>query len=404
MEVASAYVKEHNAEAAAVWQAFHAGNPIRPPVFLGTNTQFFIFNDDLNPNEAISFEKYSTDARTMFEFQLQAALWRAENIAPYCDDSIGLPDEFSVKVDLQNFDEAAYFGAPVVFLPGQVPDTRPILEGNRKYALFDQGLPDPLYGGWYRRAHEMYEQMQVLIKSQPTFSGRPIRLEPFGIYTCGILTVAHSLRGNALFTDFYDDPDYVHQLLKFITEATIARIRAHQRLFGLGELAPSLFFADDSIQLISTKLLKEFVLPLYKHLKASVTTAERVKIHLCGNAQRHFKLLRDEIGAYGFDTGFPIDFSTLRQELGEEVTIWGGPNVMLLRNGTEEETCKETLRILNSGICKGGKFILREGNNLPPYTPLKNLEAMYQAARSWSYSTNEIDFFRIGGEAQYSKK
>jgi hypothetical protein len=72
-------IDEHNAEAQAVWAAFHAGNPIRPPVYLGTNTQYFIFNDDLNPGEQVIFEAHATDARTMLEFQLRAALWR---IAP----------------------------------------------------------------------------------------------------------------------------------------------------------------------------------------------------------------------------------------------------------------------------------------------------------------------------------
>ena len=32
-----------------------------------------------------------------------------------------------------------------MFLPGQIPDTPPILAGDRKNALFDAGLPDPLH-------------------------------------------------------------------------------------------------------------------------------------------------------------------------------------------------------------------------------------------------------------------
>ena len=107
-------IDEHNAEAQAVWAAFHAGNPIRPPVYLGTNTQYFIFNDDLNPGEQVTFEAYATDARRCWSFN--------------CGGPSG-------------------------------------------------GLP-------------------------------------------------HQLRGNDLFLDFYDDPDYVHQLLDFIVEGTIARIRA----------------------------------------------------------------------------------------------------------------------------------------------------------------------------------
>lgn len=77
-----ALIEEHNQEARTVWDSFHVGQPIRPPVMLGTGTQFFIFNDDLNPGESVSFETYCTDAKTMRDFQLRSATWRAEHIAP----------------------------------------------------------------------------------------------------------------------------------------------------------------------------------------------------------------------------------------------------------------------------------------------------------------------------------
>ena len=96
---------------------------------------------------------------------------------------------------------------------------------------------------------------------------------------------------------------------------------------------------------------------------------------------RHFKTLRDEIGVYEFETGFPEDFGWLRRELGREVTIHGGPTVTLLREGSPEGVAAETIRILRSGICEGGRFVLREGNNLAPGTPFANLEAMYETAR-----------------------
>lgn len=84
-----------------------------------------------------------------------------------------------------------------------------------------------------------------------------------------------------------------------------------------------------------------------------------------------------------FETGFPVDFGTLRKELGPQIILQGGPTVMLLHDGTPEEVSLETRRILNSGVCGNGNFILREANNLAPHTPLANLVAMYQAARSW---------------------
>lgn len=54
---------------------------------------------------------------------------------------------------------------------------------------------------------------------------------------------------------------------------------------------------------------------------------------------------------------------------------------MVLRYGTPAQVRQETLRILRSGVMEGGKFILREGNNLAPGTPLENLHAMYETAK-----------------------
>lgn len=230
-----AFINDHNQEAKAVWDAFHAGNPIRPPVMLGTATQFFIFNDDLNPGEAVTFEKYCTDAAIMFDY---------------------------------------------------------------------------------------------------------------------------------------------------LTKGTITRIRAHLDFFGLPNPDTTMFFADDLIQLISTKMPSEFILPVYHKLKAGITTAENIKVHLCGDASRHFKTLKDELGCNDFETGFPIDFGKIRKQLGPEVTIHGGPNIMLLRDATPQEVANETRRILESGVLEGGKFVLREGNNLAPRTPFENLNAMCQTARS----------------------
>jgi hypothetical protein len=112
----AAWIEAHNAEARAVWEAFHAGRPTRPAVALGTNARFFILNEELNPGEQLTFEGYSTDGVAMLQFRLRAAEWRAANIACYCDDPVGLPDTFTVSVDLQTYDDAGFFGAPLVFL------------------------------------------------------------------------------------------------------------------------------------------------------------------------------------------------------------------------------------------------------------------------------------------------
>lgn len=384
----STFVNDHNQEIQEVWDSFYAGKPIRPPVGLGTSTQFFIFNEYLNPGEAIAFENYMTKSKTMLDFSLKSKVWRSFHIAPYCDDPIGLPNEFVIRVDLQNIDEAAYFGAPVKFIPHQVPDTIPILDGKNKKNFYHWDIPDPFKSGWYGISTAIYQEMLEYLAQNPTYLERPVRIEPFGYWTSGIFTLAVALRGSELMTDLYEDPDYVHDLLKYLTEVTIQRVKAYHQYFDLLFPGPDLFFADDAIQMISTKMLKQFLIPLYKQYKEAVITSEHFKIHLCGDASRHFRTLKDELGVNEFETGFPIDFTKIREELGTDVTIHGGPNIMILKDGSLEEVAKETKRILTSGVLAGGKFVLREGNNLAPFTPFENLNAMYQEARKISYTSN----------------
>jgi uroporphyrinogen decarboxylase len=87
------------------------------------------------------------------------------------------------------------------------------------------------------------------------------------------------------------------------------------------------------------------------------------------------------MGVNSFDTGFPIDFTAIRRELGPEVEIQGGVRAPQLAQGTPDEVDAEARRILESGIMNGGRFILKEANDLVPCTPLENMNALYQAAR-----------------------
>lgn len=116
----------------ASWDVFYAGRPSHPPVVLGMATQFFIFNENLNPAEEVTFERTSLDAGVMLD----------------------------LRVDLQNFDEAAYFGAPVTFIPHQVPDTLPILA-----AGVLEGGPFFLREGNNLAPHTPFENLEAMCQT-----------------------------------------------------------------------------------------------------------------------------------------------------------------------------------------------------------------------------------------------
>ena len=54
---------------------------------------------------------------------------------------------------------------------------------------------------------------------------------------------------------------------------------------------------------------------------------------------------------------------------------------MVFRDGSPEKMQAETQRILDSGACDGGRFVLREANNLAPRTPAANLAGHGATAR-----------------------
>jgi uroporphyrinogen-III decarboxylase len=140
-------------------------------------------------------------------------------------------------------------------------------------------------------------------------------------------------------------------------------------------------FADDSIALISTQTYLEAILPHHRRLMETFSEGGPNSIHLCGDATRHFPSLKRELNVMSFDTGFPVDFALLRESVGEEVEILGGPSTPFLCQATPDEVRQETRRILESGIMLGGRFILREGNNLPPDVGVEKVQAMYDTVR-----------------------
>ncbi len=91
------------------------------------------------------------------------------------------------------------------------------------------------------------------------------------------LDFAHELRGNALFTDFYDHPDEVYALLDFCTDSIIQIYRHLQDEFPILKTAPggtwgvvferdTLWLNGDPVDLISNPLAKKFFIPSIEKL------------------------------------------------------------------------------------------------------------------------------------------
>ncbi len=365
-------------EKAVVWQAYHAGNPTRVPVVLLTNPRVVLLNEQWNA-EGWTFEQAAQDAEMHVKVSLQHELYRRRFLGQFCDNQMALPERWSANMTVYNVYEAAYFGAPIDFSPNQVPDTTPCYADDAtKHEVFNVDIENPLENPFIRNCMKFWEEMKTVCDGM-TFEGRPVDLVPWALCgTDGPVTVACNLRGADNFMiDLVADPEYADRLMGHIIQAAIIRRKAFESYWG-DRIGKQGGMADDSCAMISNTMYEQQVLSHHCAFYEAFSDRGR-HMHLCGDATRLFPLMHEQLGVMSFDTGFPVDHGALRDQLGDKVEIFGGPQVGLLMNGTADQVFQCTKSILQSGVMRGGRFRLREGNNLPPNVPEENLQAMYAA-------------------------
>lgn len=373
---------EHNREVREVWESFDKGRPVRIPLILGLSSRFFMFNKAVNP-VGISYKEYTEDPGIMFEMQVRSDHFRRMNIP--ADYEMGFPEDgWNIYVDFQNYYEAAWLGANVKFIDNNVPASEPFLTDTNKDSLFDRGIPDA-FSGLMGLCRSHYEYFMDKARNYSYEGVKVGKIQPAVMATDGPFTIACDIRGTTEFClEMYEDPDYAHKLLDYITEAIIYRLKSWRKYLGEPEVNDRFYFADDSILLISCDCYREFVLPYHKRIVEALSNNETYNcIHLCGDATRHFKTIKDELNVKSFDTGFPVKHGELVRQLGPDVTVYGGPHVELVRSGTPLQVEMESRRIIEEVKAHTKRFVLREGNNMAPGTPMENIAAMYEACRKY---------------------
>jgi hypothetical protein len=360
-------------------------------MMLGVNPRYTMFGDPAQPSlrhpanpRRVTFHQYWSDPQIMLERQLEHLEWCALNL--FQDAEMGLPERWQVWPDFQNVYEAAAWGCPIQHFEDQVPDTIPAFSGeDGRRALLKAPTPDPFDAPFFRRVWAFYDHFKRREAEGFDWKGRPIRAcPPSGIGTDGPFTVLCNLRGPVeVCMDLAEDPPAATALLEKVTDSIFEHVRAFRVRLGEPEKTEGWGFADDSIALLSTDMYARFVARCHRRLIQQLSSGGPNSIHLCGDATRHFPYLKETLNIMSFDTGFPVDFGEIRRLLGPDVEILGGPSVPLLRMATPAEVLAETRRILESGVMEGGRFVLREGNNLAPDVPVASVRAMYDAVREF---------------------
>lgn len=360
---------------------------VRNKVVVGFNVRITLADKRTNP-EGFSFQEMYQDPDIHGEMLLRMAAWTRSKMK--FDWEMGLPKKWVITPYAANVYEDSLLGAEVLFPGGyEVPATRPHFTGEGGYQRFMEypfkSLPDH---GHMRMMHETYLSWKEKCDQGWEYLGVPVIAAPYIGGTDGPFTIACNVFGaEEICLMAFDDPERFHSILNRNVDLTIKRIKEMSKLYQqpwIPEDVKSFGFADDMIALISNETYIEMVLPHHKRLIEELApNASARGIHLCGDSCRHFKTIKEELKVTSFDTGFPVNFDTLRDSIGNDACISGGPKCNLFLE-SKKELVSETIRIAKSAVANLGSFTMREGNNLPPLVPDENLEAFYEAATKFN--------------------
>jgi MtaA/CmuA family methyltransferase len=192
----------------------------------------------------------------------------------------------------------------------------------------------------------------------------------------GPLAEYADLRGLDLtMMDLLDEPDRFDNASDAILVCAIrfarAQIEAGADMIGVGDAACSL---------VSTEVYTTHIQPLHRRLFAAIHDAgATVKLHVCGNI-RHLLPHFAATGADVIDVDWMVPLAEARRQVGDAVTLAGNLDpVSVVMRGQPSEIVATARQC---SIDAGSRHLLQAGCEIPPGTPLVNVQAMTEAHRN----------------------
>ncbi len=222
----------------------------------------------------------------------------------------------------------AIFGCEIVFKDEALPWAMPLnlsKEQCDKLIVPDLAKVSPM--------KEVLEQVDYLMAEHGRVVG--------DINTTGVQNLALKLRGDELYIDLYEDPDFCHRLLNFCTQCMIALWKLVYPITGSGAADvtpmcdPSIYcVANCTVEQVSGDTYAEFGLP-YDNMLAEA--CHPFGIHHCGSLDavvEHYAKVKNLVFV---EAGFGTDFAAARKILGPDIAFNARISPVLMKNGTTEE-------------------------------------------------------------------
>jgi uroporphyrinogen decarboxylase len=211
-----------------------------------------------------------------------------------------------------------------------------------------QVLPEPTLGG-YQLPDPLDPRFFADIPEKIRLYGDRFRVFCIGF---SLFERAWTLRGmEALYMDFIENPEFVHELLNTIADYNIAQARE-----AMKHDIDAVYFGDDWGQqcglLMGYPAWKKFIHPVLKRMYDAVRDAGKiVMIHSCGDVDELFPDLI-ALGVRCFNPFQPevMDVTSLMNQHRGRLSFWGGLSTQrTLPYGTVDQVRAEARHLLTIG-------------------------------------------------------
>lgn len=367
-------IEEIEARRERVEKAKRFETPDRVPVIPAISHRFMV------PQVGVSFRDYYSDPETMLRTQILCQKWLFENVRT---DAYSITGAWTgAWTDFQNTFEAGSLGVEVVFPEDDIPWVGP------GWVKDDADLRkleamDFVHSGLNARQIEFRRRMIEVAEKYPVrFQGGEVfypGANPALTHTSdGPFGVAGDVRGQVeLFTDVLERPDFVRELLRIITDKLIEWLDFCHEEEGL-PTPRSLSWTDDLAVSLSARSFREVLLPEEKRLRFHFDGW--ISLHMCGKTDHLLEIFRDDLKIHEFQGfGYQVDLDRVAEVMGGRIVLLGNVNPLLIHSGTPEQVREATRNVIEKlGHYRG--LIIQDGSNIPPGTPIENINAMTEAA------------------------
>ncbi|HJD47173.1 MAG TPA: uroporphyrinogen decarboxylase family protein [Candidatus Mediterraneibacter norfolkensis] len=258
--------------------------------------------------------------------------------------------------------EAEAFGSPVHYSGDEVPTVTDALIHDEDEA---EALQVPEVGaGRTGECVKGIAEAVELIQDRPVLAGI---IGPFSL-------AGRLLDMTEIMILSYEDPELVETVLEKATKFLIKYAEAF-KMAGANGIA----IAEPAAGLLSPGLIQEFSTPYVKKIRESLEDEEfLVLYHNCGSVIPLMDSLK-EIGALAYSIGNAVDIENVLKAFPQNCIVTGNIDPAgTLRNGTPEKVYDETKAILER-CAAYSNFVIGSGCDIPPMTPLENIQAMFDA-------------------------